>query len=303
MLNALSVDVEDYFHVEAFASHILPKDWDSICPRVERNVERVLDLFAKYSAHGTFFILGWVAERFPRLVRRIEGAGHEIGCHGFGHHHIGHQTPDEFRLDVRKAREMLINEVQKEIVCFRAPSFSITRETLWAIDILVEEGFKIDSSIFPVRHDLYGIPDAPRFPHWRQTSYGCSLFEFPPSTVRFGNMNLGVGGGGYLRFAPYCITRYALRFINEKDCRPAMVYFHPWELDVDQPRIPARFRSRLRHYTNLATMDFKIARLLQDFRFTTVSKASERLESYCFGPPATCSPHKATVSGLNPIMS
>jgi polysaccharide deacetylase family protein (PEP-CTERM system associated) len=283
VLNAISVDVEDYFQVEAFASHISPKEWDSYTPRVERNVVRVLELFDRHSTRGTFFILGWVAERNRGLVRRIAEAGHEIGCHGFAHQNIGRQTPDEFRMDVRRARASLMDAARSEISCYRAPSFSIFRKTLWALDILAEEGFSLDSSIFPVRHDVYGIPDAPRFPYWHNLSGGCSLFEFPPSTFRFGNINLGIGGGGYLRFAPYGFSHRAIRMINEKYNRPAMVYFHPWELDPDQPRINARLRSRLRHYTGLATMESKIERLLCDFCFTTIAEASEQLEEYQSG--------------------
>jgi len=282
MLNALSVDVEDYFHVEAFASYISPKDWDSYSPRVERNTIRVLDLFAKYNARGTFYILGWVADRFPDLIRRIAAAGHEIGCHGFSHQLIGRQTLEQFRQDIRKSKALLTNEVQKDVTCYRAPSFSITRKTQWAVEVLAEEGFKIDSSIFPVKHDLYGMPDAPRFPYWHKASNGFQLFEFPPSTIRLGNVNIGVGGGGYLRFSPYAVSRWALKAINEKEHMPAMVYFHPWELDPNQPRIPAKLRSRLRHYTNLAVMEKKLESLLRSFRFTTVTQACETLDLFRF---------------------
>jgi polysaccharide deacetylase family protein (PEP-CTERM system associated) len=280
MLNAMSVDVEDYFQVEAFASCVSRKDWESFPSRVERNVARVLELFGRYNTRGTFYVLGWVAERFPHLIRQISKAGHEIGSHGFAHQHIGRQTPESFRKDICEARDKLTNEVQKEIVCYRAPSFSVTDNTLWALEVLAQEGFKIDSSIFPVRHDLYGMPDAPRFPYWRHISKQYSIFEFPPSTVRFGNLNLGVGGGGYFRFLPYPISKRALRHINERECKPAMVYFHPWELDPGQPRIAARFRSKLRHYTNLAIMERKLERLLQDFQFTTVTIACEQLENF-----------------------
>jgi polysaccharide deacetylase family protein (PEP-CTERM system associated) len=282
MLNVLSVDVEDYFHVEAFASRISTKDWDSFSPRVERNVGLILDLFARYGARGTFFVLGWVAERNPRLVRQIAEAGHEVACHGFAHQHIRKQTPEEFRSDVRRAREQLRNASRHDVNSYRAPSFSIVRETLWAIDILAEEGFLVDSSIFPARHDIYGIADAPRFPYWHRTAKGKALFEFPPSTLRLRNLNCGVGGGGYLRFPPYIVTRTALRYINETEKQPAMVYFHPWEFDPEQPRIEAGLRSRLRHYTNLATMPEKVERLLKDFRFTTLTDACKQLEIYRF---------------------
>jgi polysaccharide deacetylase family protein (PEP-CTERM system associated) len=272
MLNAFSIDVEDYFHVEAFAAQISPDDWHSFIPRVESNVFLILDILAKYQAQATFFILGWVAERFPQLVRQIANAGHEIGCHGQSHQHIHRQTPDQFRQDVRMARAFLMDQIQKPVCCYPAPSFSITKSTLWALDILVEEGFTIDSSIFPVRHDLYGIPDAKRFPHRRN-----KLLEFPPTTIRRANINMGVAGGGYLRLLPYGITRWAMREVNEKEGQPAMVYFHPWELDPGQPRIAAPLRSRLRHYTNLSGMRNKIERLLHDFRFSTISEVCKRL--------------------------
>jgi len=271
-LNAMSIDVEDYFHVEAFAAQISPQDWHRFQARVVQNVHLILDLLAKYQARATFFILGWVAELFPELVRKIDNDGHEIGCHGRAHQHIRRQTPRQFRQDVRAARRCLMDQIQKPVCCYRAPSFSITKSTLWALDILAEEGFTIDSSIFPVRHDLYGIPDAERFPHWRNT-----ILEFPPTTIRRARNNFGVAGGGYLRLLPYAITRWAIREINEVERQPAMVYFHPWELDPEQPRIPAPLRSRLRHYTNLGGMQNKIERLLSDFRFSTISDVCSAL--------------------------
>ena len=280
MLNALTVDVEDYFHVEAFASCISPQQWHQYTPRVQTNVERTLVLLDGYGVKATFFILGWVAQKFPRIVRQIAEAGHEIGCHGFAHQHLCRLTPEEFRSDVRHARHCLMDEVQKPIYCYRAPSFSIVPKTLWALDILVEEGFLFDSSLFPVRHDLYGVPDASRYPYWHLTSQGNVIFEFPPSTVRRWNNNWGVGGGGYLRLFPYGLTHWALRQINEREGQPAMVYFHPWEIDPEQPRISASWRSRLRHYTNLSTMEEKISKLIQDFRFTTFSETCQQLEVY-----------------------
>jgi polysaccharide deacetylase family protein (PEP-CTERM system associated) len=265
MLNALSIDVEDYFHVEAFASRISSCNWHTFESRVERNVSLILEILSDHHSQATFFILGCVADLFPHMIRQIADAGHEIGCHGYAHQHIQRQNVEQFRQDVHKARQCLVDQAQKPVQCYRAPSFSITKSTLWALDILAEEGFKIDSSIFPVRHDLYGIPDAERFPHWRN-----SIFEFPPTTIRRANNNFGVAGGGYLRLLPYRITRYAIREVNEKEGQPAIVYFHPWELDPDQPRISAPLRSRLRHYTNLGGMKKKIESLLTDFRFSTV---------------------------------
>jgi polysaccharide deacetylase family protein (PEP-CTERM system associated) len=274
--NVLTVDVEDYFHVEAFASHIARDTWDSFDPRVERNLEEVLQLLGRHGIRGTFFVLGWVARRFPSLVREIAAAGHEIGCHSFEHQNVAKQTPAQFRADLRQARDCLAEQVQKAIVSYRAPSFSITKKTIWAIEVLREEGFAHDSSVFPVRHDVYGIPDAPRFPYRHENS----LFEFPPSTIRRANMNVGVGGGGYLRLAPYAFTRWAIRQINEIEKQPAMVYFHPWEIDPGQPRIPARLRSRLRHYTQLAGMKQKLERLFSDFQFGTLGEVCQELPAY-----------------------
>ena len=272
MLNALSVDVEDYFHVEAFASRISPEDWHRHDLRVEKNVDLTLEILEKYRSKATFFILGWVAEAVPQLVRRIADAGHEIGCHGYGHQHIRRQNPEQFRHDVRRACKHLVDLIQRPVYCYRAPSFSVTGDTLWALDILAEEGFKIDSSIFPVRHDLYGIPDSDRFPHWRK-----GIFEFPPTTIRLANNNVGVAGGGYPRLLPYSVTRWAIRKVNVKENQPAMVYFHPWELDPGQPRMSVPLRSRLRHYTNLRGMQGKIEKLLQDFRFSTISDVCKKL--------------------------
>jgi polysaccharide deacetylase family protein (PEP-CTERM system associated) len=280
LLNALTVDVEDFFHVEALASTIPRTGWDRIPPRVEKNVDRILETFAQSGVHGTFFILGWVAKKNPGLVRTIAAAGHEIGSHGSGHQRICNLTRDQFRSDIVAARDLLADQAQLPIVAYRAPSFSIVSETLWALDILVEEGFRIDSSIFPVSHDLYGIPGAERFPHWRKTPSGSEIFEFPPSTVRFLGNDLGVGGGGYLRLLPYAWTRRGLKQINQKERQPAMVYFHPWEIDPGQPRYRAPMRSRIRHYTNLTRMEGKIRRLLHDFHFDTISTICADLKSY-----------------------
>jgi len=291
MHNVISVDVEDYFHVEAFASHLSPTSWDSFAPRVEANVDRALELFARRDVSATFFILGWVADRFPAVVRRIAESGHEVGCHGFAHQHIRRQSPAEFREDIRRARGSLMDQARQPVHSYRAPSFSIVRETLWALGILAEEGIRFDSSIFPAHHDLYGIPEANRFPHWLPTTNRQAVFEFPPTTIRLAGRNWGAGGGGYLRFAPYGLTRWALRRINVQEQQPAMVYFHPWELDPDQPRIRTSLRSRLRHYTNLATMAGKVEQLLRDFQFTTLTEACRELEAYHTLPlVAECAP-------------
>jgi polysaccharide deacetylase family protein (PEP-CTERM system associated) len=281
-INVLSVDVEDYFHVSAFAASVTPSDWDLYPSRVERNVGRVLTLLRKHDARATFFVLGYVARRFPKLVRQIAAEGHEIGSHGLRHQRIHHQTPEEFRGDIRAARDILTDQIQKPVVCYRAPSFSIVKETSWAMDVLVEEGFEIDSSIFPVHHDLYGMPDASRFPSWNKTPQGYPFFEFPPSSVRIAGNNWGVGGGAYLRILPYSFTRWALKRINRSEGQPGMVYFHPWEIDPEQPRIRAGLRSRFRHYTNLAEMESKLEKLLSDFRFDTLTKVSKSLKAFKF---------------------
>ena len=280
MLNALTIDVEEYFQVEAFASQIPRESWEGFAPRVAQCVDRALEILARHDVRATFFVMGWVAEKHPGLVRRIADAGHEIGCHSYAHQRIHRLSPEEFREDIRKARGILQDQAGAPVFAYRAPSFSIVRATLWAVDMLAEEGFRFDSSIFPVRHDLYGIPDAERFPHWQHTAQGSRLFEFPPSTVRrFGN-NFGVGGGGWMRLAPYGFTRWALRRINESERQPVMVYFHPWELDPDQPRLDGPLRSRLRHYVNLSTMAGKVDRLLTEFKFAPISKVCAGLTSY-----------------------
>jgi polysaccharide deacetylase family protein (PEP-CTERM system associated) len=276
--NVLSVDVEDYFQVEAFASAVSYDDWDSFQCRVEHNVFRILELFANRGAVGTFFVLGWVARRFPKLVREIAVAGHEIGSHGYAHQRLLKLGPDAFRKDLKASIACLSDEVAQPITSYRAPSFSIVKRTFWALDILAEEGIRCDSSIFPVRHDLYGVPDGRRFPYWHPTAGGGRIFEFPPSTVRVAGQNWGVGGGGYLRLLPYWTTHRALRHINQVEQQPAMVYFHPWELDPEQPRIRARLRSKIRHYTNLSTMERKVQSLLADFQFTTLSDACRVFE-------------------------
>jgi polysaccharide deacetylase family protein (PEP-CTERM system associated) len=280
LLNVLSVDVEEYFQVEAFSARVPIDAWKDFPTRVERNMARILELFGAHGAKATFFVLGWVAKKFPALVKAIVTAGHEVGCHGSAHRPIFVQKPAEFRSDIRDARDLLADLVQQPIRCYRAPSFSIVRKTLWAFDILVEEGFSFDSSVFPVRHDLYGIPEAQRFPHGYSTAAGNRIFEFPPSTVRRFNNNWGVGGGGYLRFVPYSLTRRALRQINSAEKQPAMVYFHPWEIDAEQPRISAGLRSTLRHYTCLSTMEGKIEKLLHDFRFAPLTTVCTQLKAY-----------------------
>jgi polysaccharide deacetylase family protein (PEP-CTERM system associated) len=265
MINALTVDVEDYFHVHAFAGVVDPEDWGSYPSRVERNTYRLLELFAERDIKGTFFVLGWVAKRFPKLVVQIFTQGHQVGCHGFAHQVIYAGTPADFRRDLRMGKEAVQDALGARVRSYRAPSYSITAETLWALEILAEEGFEYDSSIFPVVHDNYGIPKAPRFPYLQCLDGGHYIKEFPPSTVRVFGVNCPVAGGGYLRIWPYQVTAWALHRINEIERQPAMVYLHPWELDPDQPRIAAGWKSRFRHYQNLESTEAKCRRLVEDF--------------------------------------
>jgi polysaccharide deacetylase family protein (PEP-CTERM system associated) len=254
--------VEDYFQVNAFARSIPRESWHHYPLRVENNTLRVLDLLEVKNVRATFFILGWVAERCPCLVREIARNGHEIACHGYGHELIYQIGPERFRADVRRAKTMLEDIVGKQVFGYRAPSYSITARSLWALDILVEEGFSYDSSVFPIVHDTYGIPDGKRFPHVIETSAG-KIREFPISTypVKFGGWRprLPIAGGGYLRLLPAPLVGKAIRHINASEGQPAVVYFHPWEIDPDQPRIKAGLKSRFRHYLNLKRMETKIS--------------------------------------------
>lgn len=261
--NAMTVDVEDFFQVQAFANKISRADWSDFRPRVERNTERVLELFADYGVKATFFTLGWVAERFPGLVKRIVAEGHELASHGYAHYQVHEQTPAEFRADVRRTKVLLEDRSQAAISGYRAASFSIGTQTLWALDILAEEGYRYSSSIYPIIHDLYGMPMAPRFCHRPRPS---ELIEIPPTTVRVMGRNFPCGGGGYFRLLPYGATRHALRYVNRHDRQPCVFYFHPWEIDPEQPRVAsASLKSRARHYVNLASTEAKLRCLLKDF--------------------------------------
>jgi polysaccharide deacetylase family protein (PEP-CTERM system associated) len=269
VVNAMSVDVEDYFHVNAFDGVVPRSRWESLESRVSRNTDRLLTLFDAHHVTATFFVLGWVAERFPVLVARIAAMGHEVASHGYAHRLIYDQTPEVFRDDVRRAKDLLESAISGRVDGFRAPSYSITARTLWALDVLIDEGYRYDASIFPIRHDRYGMPDAPRHPHVLTRHRG-SLVEAPASTVRVGGVNLPVAGGGYFRILPYAWTRWGIRRINRREGRPAIFYLHPWEIDPAQPRVEAGFVSRFRHYRNLDKTEARLSRLLRDFRFSTV---------------------------------
>jgi succinoglycan biosynthesis protein ExoA len=270
-LNALTIDVEDYFHVSAFDGVLDRTDWDALEPRVGESTERLLDVLASANVRATFFILGWVAERQPSLVRAVRAAGHEVGCHSYAHRLIYRQTPDEFRADLRRGLDALEDAIGERVTLYRAPSFSITKDSLWAIDVLIEEGIRIDSSVYPTHHDRYGIPGTPLGPHRIDRRAG-QLWEFPPPVWRCLGYPLPVGGGGYFRLYPYALTRSALSKINAAG-RPFAAYLHPWELDPEQPRVPAGAAKRFRHYVNLRQTEPRLARLLADFQFGTLSEA------------------------------
>jgi polysaccharide deacetylase family protein (PEP-CTERM system associated) len=270
--NAFTVDVEDYYHVSAFESCVDRSQWDGYESRVAANTERLLDLLGSRGVYGTFFVLGWVAERFPQLVRRIHAYGHEIGSHGYWHRLIYQLTPEQFREDLLRGRKAVEDAIDAPVVAYRAPSFSITRKSLWALDVLAEEGFRFDSSIFPIHHDRYGIPGAPPAIHRIDRPAG-AIWEFPVSVARLGPLNVPVSGGGYFRLYPLSWTMRLLSSINEKQGRPFVFYVHPWELDPAQPRLPVRSRlSRWRHYVNLASTETKLDLLLKRFSFGRLSE-------------------------------
>jgi polysaccharide deacetylase family protein (PEP-CTERM system associated) len=277
MRNAMTVDVEDYFHVAAFARQIRPSTWDQFSLRVEQNTAKLLEIFAEHGVLATFFVLGWVAERCPGLVRAIAAQGHEIACHGYSHQLIYRQSPDTFRQETIRAKACLEDQAQRVVLGYRAASYSIVRRSLWALGTLAELGFSYDSSIVPVRHDLYGIPHTPRYPYRVALDNGHTIVEFPPSTANLMGCNVPVAGGGYFRLYPYWLTRFALARINHREGRPFIFYLHPWELDPEQPRIRAGILSTFRHYTNLHCCEDRLRRLLTRFAFSTVNNVLETL--------------------------
>jgi polysaccharide deacetylase family protein (PEP-CTERM system associated) len=272
MLNALTIDVEEYFHPTEVQSTISQSDWDGLPSRVEAQVERILATTENLKVKATFFVLGWVAERHPCVVRAIHAAGHEIGCHSYWHRLVYDLSPEEFRRDTQRAVAAIQDACGATPRVYRAPSYSITSRSLWALEILVEEGFTHDSSIFPVSHDRYGIPGFERHARSVETKSG-PLLEVPVATVQVGKTGVvPVGGGGYLRLLPYRYTAAGIRRVNRDERQPACIYFHPWELDPDQPRLPLKPISRLRTYTGLHGMSKKLDCLLRDFRFGTLSE-------------------------------
>jgi polysaccharide deacetylase family protein (PEP-CTERM system associated) len=275
MLNAFTVDVEDYFHVSGFASRIRRSDWKDFPCRVVANTQRMLELLATRNVRATFFVLGWVAHRYPRLVRQIKAAGHEIGNHSYWHRLVYDLTPEAFRDDLLLANRVLEDITGEPVVAFRAPSFSITGRSLWALEILAAEGFRYDSSVFPIRHHRYGIPHAKRLPHALSTAAG-ELHEFPPSACQIGKLRLPLGGG-YFRLYPGWLTRRCLSRLNARQ-QPAMFYVHPWEIDEHQPRVCASTTSRFRHYINLSRTEPRLRRLLGKFQFGSMTDALSKFQ-------------------------
>ena len=268
--NAFTIDVEDYFQVEALA-HVIPRDrWPTMEYRCERNVARLLELLDEHQVKGTFFILGWITERSPQLVRDIAAAGHEVACHGLSHKLIYRQSREEFRQETVRSKRLLEDLIGQPVEGYRAASFSIVKSSLWALDELIDAGFSYDSSVFPVRHDTYGMADAPLQPFEITAPSGRKLLEFPMSVARWGRVRLPVSGGGYFRIFPYWLTRSSLMRINRREQRPFVFYLHPWEIDHGQPRIRAKLKSRLRHYTNLSRCEARLKRLLSEFRFASM---------------------------------
>jgi len=264
LTNALTIDVEDYFQVSAFAPYIRRDEWDTRECRVERNVGRILDMLAAQDTRATFFTLGWVAERYPQLVRRIVDGGHELASHGYGHQRASELSEAEFSDDVTRAKGILEDLSGKAVLGYRAPSFSIGTGNLWAFDVLARAGYRYSSSIYPIKHDHYGMPDSPRFAY--RVSSG--VLEIPVTTLRLGNRNLPSSGGGYFRLLPYALSRWMLRRVNQQDRQSAIFYFHPWEIDAGQPRVAGiDAKTRFRHYVNIPRMEPRLRALLADFRW------------------------------------
>ena len=267
--NALTIDVEDYFQVSAFSSHIDKSSWDSLDCRIEKNIDKILLLLNNANTKATFFTLGWIAERYPKMIRKILAEGHELASHGYGHERVSNLTREEFYQDVSRAKNLLEDIGGKVILGYRAPSFSIGNNNLWALEILEETKHIYSSSIYPVQHDHYGTPDAPRFIY---KSYG-GLVEIPPTTFRLFERNIPASGGGYFRLYPYFLSKWMINQVNKKDNSPAVFYFHPWEIDADQPVVAGlSLLSKFRHYINLDKTEKKLEKLLKDFNWNRIDK-------------------------------
>ena len=269
--NAMTCDVEDYFQVSAFAPYISRDSWDARECRVEANVDRILALYERHGVRATFFTLGWIAERYPNLVRRIVAGGHELASHGYGHLRASDQSRAEFDNDIRSSKALLEDLGGQEVIGYRAPSFSIGAQNLWALDALREAGYRYSSSIYPIAHDHYGMPDAPRFAFYPNGPDG--LLEVPVTTVRLGGRNLPAGGGGYFRLLPYALSRWMMEKVNREDGEPALFYFHPWEIDPGQPRPEGLgAKARFRHYVNIGRMESRLEQLAKDFAWDRMDR-------------------------------
>lgn len=291
IVNALTIDVEDYFQVAALAEAVDREDWHSMEYRVEANTHRLLELLEQHDTRATFFTLGWVAEKSPQLVRDIQNAGHEVASHGYSHQLIYNQTPDVFREETRRSKQILEDITGEPITGYRAASYSITNQSRWALDILAEEGFVWDSSIFPVHHDRYGMPGTPRWPHRLTTDNGRELAEFPLSTLKFPGYTLPIAGGGYFRLFPYWFSRWGLGSINRQG-QPFVFYLHPWEVDPGQPRLDVKWFSRFRHYNNLDVCEHRLEQLLGHFRFTAMGDVLRNLKLLEKEPPGIAGQEK-----------
>lgn len=279
--NALTIDVEDYFQVSAMAPYIRRSEWDTRECRVERNVDRILAMLARQDTRATFFTLGWVAERYPQLVRQIVDQGHELASHGYGHERASDLSRDAFRDDIVRAKQLLEDIGGVAVQGYRAPSFSIGAGNLWAFDSLQEAGYRYSSSIYPIKHDHYGMPDAPRFSHPRAEG----LIEIPVTTLRLRGRNLPSSGGGYFRLLPYALSRWMIGRVNADDRKPVIFYFHPWEIDHGQPRVAGiDLKTRFRHYVNISRMERRVEQLLRDFRWG-------RMDEIFLGQPIAARPH------------
>ena len=268
LANAMSVDVEDYFQVSAFENTVDRSEWSGLPSRVQANVHRILDLFDEHDTKATFFTLGWVCRSFPQLVREIVSRGHELGSHGYDHKRVWSLGPEKFAKDTRDTKALLEDVGGTAVIGYRAPSFSIGNQSLWAYDILADAGFEYSSSVFPIQHDHYGLPDAPRFPF---RVLPADILEIPMSTVRWGGRNFPCSGGGWFRLLPFMYSKHSVRRINRSDRMPAMFYFHPWEMDPDQPRVSdLPLKSRFRHYVNLDRFEARLSKLLDDSRWSRI---------------------------------
>jgi polysaccharide deacetylase family protein (PEP-CTERM system associated) len=267
IINAMTIDVEDYFQVSAFAKDVSKCNWSNYESRVERNTNIILELFARKELKGTFFVLGWIAERYKKLIRDIYGMGHEVACHGYSHDLVYNQTVVQFTEETKRSKELIEDIIGNAVYGYRAASYSITKKSIWALDVLEELGFKYDSSVFPIIHDRYGIPGSKIDPYSHTTNNGGRIVEVPLSTIGFRHKRLPIGGGGYFRLFPYWLTRIGLKSLNNKSNRSFVFYLHPWEIDVEQPRIKSNMLSEFRHYNNLDKVEGRLNRLIDEFRF------------------------------------